>query len=143
MSGFKSISETGSESCCETPTEELQAAHVPRWSIAIAHVVRWVHHSIVLWVLFGWSLPWKNALIAHLIFLPLMVLHWQFNRNTCILSNLELWLRGQRMPREKQPGFVKTMIEKIVKRPVDSDVVNQAAYVIVAFSWAISLAELM
>jgi hypothetical protein len=49
--------------------------------------------AILAVVVLGWIWPQRGWLIAYLIFLPLMVLHWKLNRDACILNNLENWLR--------------------------------------------------
>ena len=47
-------------------------------------------------VALGWLLPARGWLIAYLIFLPAMFLHWKLNRDACVLNNLENWLRHRR-----------------------------------------------
>jgi hypothetical protein len=55
-----------------------------------------VHILILMVVALGWLLPARGWLIAYLIFLPAMFLHWKLNRDACILNNLENWLRHHR-----------------------------------------------
>lgn len=57
-----------------------------------------LHIAIVVYVLIGWALPCVGL---YLMFLPLMVLHWPLNRNTCIINNLESWIRNGRW---RDPG---------------------------------------
>ena len=55
-----------------------------------------VHILILVVVALGWLLPARSWLVAYLIFLPAMFLHWKLNRDACILNNLENWLRHRR-----------------------------------------------
>ena len=52
-----------------------------------------VHVVALLFIVLGWANPARGGLLAYLIFLPLMVLHWKLNRDTCILNSIENWLR--------------------------------------------------
>ncbi|MGH6828078.1 MAG: hypothetical protein ACREFW_04120 [Rhizomicrobium sp.] len=63
---------------------------------ALAQACFLVHIAVLALVVFGWILAARGWLIAYLVFLPLMVLHWKLNRNACLLNNLENWLRHRR-----------------------------------------------
>jgi hypothetical protein len=55
-----------------------------------------IHLGVLTGVILGWIWGARAWLIAYLIFLPLMALHWKLNRDACILNNLENWLRHRR-----------------------------------------------
>src|SRR5580698_5982924 len=55
-----------------------------------------VHILVLIVIVLGWAWPEPHWLIAYLVFLPAMFLHWKLNRDACILSNLENWLRHRR-----------------------------------------------
>lgn len=76
-----------------------------------------LHWVLVGFALVGWlatSAPW---LLAYLIYVPLMVIHWSFNENSCIVNNFETWLmtgkwRNQHNPEEG--AFVRTALIRVI-----------------------------
>jgi len=63
---------------------------------ALGHLCFALHLGIMLFIVFGWALPQRSALISYLVFLPAVVVQWQFNKNSCVLNNLESLLRTGR-----------------------------------------------
>ncbi|HVV66153.1 MAG TPA: hypothetical protein VHC42_11845 [Rhizomicrobium sp.] len=53
----------------------------------------YLHFAVMIFILIGWAAPWRGALVAYLAFLPLVAVQWQFNKNACILNNVESFLR--------------------------------------------------
>jgi len=104
----------------------------------LATCVRLIHHGIILFVVLGWAIPSREVRLIHMIFLPLMFLHWRLNRNTCILTNLEHWLRGSTRPKEQQTGFIRGAAEKILRRELSESRVNTVIYAILVVVWLLS-----
>ncbi len=52
-------------------------------------IIRGVHLAVIVFVLSAWALPYPQIRLAHLLFIPLMILHWRTNRDTCVLTELE------------------------------------------------------
>ena len=55
-----------------------------------------LHFAVMLFIVFGWALPQAGALVFYLVFLPAVVVQWQFNKNSCVLNNGESLLRTGR-----------------------------------------------
>jgi hypothetical protein len=55
-----------------------------------------LHLAIMIFIVFGWALPAPGLLVFYLIFLPAVVLQWQFNKGSCLLNNVESLLRTGR-----------------------------------------------
>ncbi|MGH6878372.1 MAG: hypothetical protein ACREHV_13510 [Rhizomicrobium sp.] len=53
-----------------------------------------LHIAVMIFIVCGWLMPARAALIFYLAFLPAIVLQWQFNRNSCVLNNLESLVRS-------------------------------------------------
>lgn len=51
------------------------------------------HFAVMIYIVAGWAVPWAPQLYFYLVFLPLVALHWQFNKNSCVLNNIESYLR--------------------------------------------------
>ena len=60
----------------------------------VADSVMIAHKVLVYFMMLGFLLP-KKYLIAHLMLWPAVISHWQFNDNKCILTEMELKLRGE------------------------------------------------
>ena len=58
----------------------------------ILNLIRLAHISICLLLAFGFLLP-NKYLIFHIIFYPLVLLHWYTNKNNCFLTELENYIR--------------------------------------------------
>jgi hypothetical protein len=63
---------------------------------ALSRACHLIHIAVLVVVSLGWIWPNPVWLIAYLIFLPAMFLHWKLNGDACILNNLENWLRLRR-----------------------------------------------
>ena len=60
---------------------------------ALGNFCFYLHFAVMLYILAGWAIPWNGLLLFYLVFVPAMALHWQLNRNSCVLNNIESWLR--------------------------------------------------
>lgn len=79
-----------------------------------ANLVRATHLAIMLFIMFGWALPWRTAWAVHFIFTPLTRAHWIFNDRTCIFTTWENRIRGVELAEEHEEGwFVKEMVEAV------------------------------
>lgn len=72
-----------------------------------------LHLAILLFTLIGWLLP-QNLLLVYLVWIPMMFIQWQFNQGTCILTNIENWLLGEKQQKQEQQGqFIKSLWQQI------------------------------
>src|SRR5215472_16590999 len=54
------------------------------------------HMSVGAYVLVGWIVSCQPALLLYLALLPAMATSWGLNRHSCILNNLESFIRSGR-----------------------------------------------
>ena len=111
----------------------------------LADLVATIHTALIPYCLFGWVVPNALWLKVHAIFVPLMVAHWWVNRNVCILSNLETYLRhGQwwRTEDANQGGWVENQIQALTGWTPPPGFSTAATYVALAASTALSLLHL-
>lgn len=80
-----------------------------------ANMVKGVHLFCIFFIVFGWAFP-KEALLAHLSFLPIVVLHWWTNKGQCILTQMENRLRG-RDSSGVQGEFVGSLMSRLGRAP--------------------------
>jgi hypothetical protein len=57
----------------------------------LAKVVKYSHFSLGIFIVFGFLIP-KKYLIFHIVFWPLLVIHWKTNNNKCVLTQVEHFL---------------------------------------------------
>ena len=112
-----------------------------RW----ADVVAAVHKACIPYTLLGWVVPHATWLKIHAAFVPIMVLHWWLNRNVCILSNIESYLRhGQWWQRadSNQGGWVLNQVRAATGWTPPPSFATTLTYVALAASTASSLIHL-
>lgn len=110
--------------------------------LAIA-ALKFLHLSVLLFIILGWLLPQPLWLQIHLAIVPLTILQWQFNQGTCILTNLENALRGEVKNRQEQQGqFIKGLLGRCYN-PLPSDrAIKRTIYLIMGLAWTISALRL-
>jgi hypothetical protein len=74
------------------------------------------HFAVMGFIVLGWLIPSRPLLFFYLGFLPLVFLQWRVNRDTCILNNIEGWLRTRRWrnPENREEGaWLLTIVSDI------------------------------
>lgn len=115
------------------------------WRRVGAGAVAGLHYALVPYTTLAWVWPDPTWLTAHLIFLPAMVAHWPFNRNVCVLNNLESWLRTGQWWNPNDPdqgGWVAGVAERMLGRPLPSGLVCLLPYLLLGASWTLSYLHL-
>jgi len=107
-----------------------------------AELVKYLHLALLLFVLFGWLAP-KPALYIHVLTIPLMICQWRFNRGTCLLTNLENWLRKKKVHDEQEQGqFIKSILIRFCN-PLPSDrKIKTGLYTVIWTSFTLSCLRL-
>ena len=54
-----------------------------------------LHFAIVIFVIFGCLFTSRLVLLFHLIFLPILILHWKTNQGVCYLTQIENKINGK------------------------------------------------
>ena len=104
-----------------------------------------VHTACIPYTLLGWVVPNATWLKIHAAFVPMMIVQWWFNRNVCILSNVESYLRyGQwwRQDDSNQGGWVLNQIRAITGWSAPESFATAMTYLALAASVAASLVHL-
>jgi hypothetical protein len=115
------------------------------WRQSAVAALRALHYAILAWGVVGWAIPLAGLLIAYLIATPLIALQWRFNRNTCVLNNVESWLATGRWRDEtdaEQGGFIAGVFERTTgwrPGPRQTDIVS---YGLLTLFWFLGLAHL-
>ena len=88
----------------------------------------------------------QNRLIAYLIFLPAMFLHWKLNRDACILNNLENWLRHRRWrapeANREEGAWLRTLLADATGISLTRARMDAVIYGAIGVFWLVALARL-
>jgi hypothetical protein len=104
-------------------------------------VIRTLHFSILLFVMLGWAAPSQSARILHLLLIPILILHWKTNNDTCILTSFEARIRGEELPEEG--GFIRSLLERLTTREIPEASLRAGIYGCMATAWIIGAARLL
>jgi hypothetical protein len=106
-----------------------------------------VHIIILLVVVLGWAWPEPHWLIAYLIFLPAMFLHWKLNRDACILNNLENWLRHRRWrapeTNREEGAWLRTLLADATGITLTRARMDAVIYGTISLFWLVALARFL
>ena len=84
------------------------------WRWVAAKCVRLTHLLIVIFLAFGWALPWPIAWWIHVALTIVTRLHWRFNNRTCILTSWEhQLLQNEHIEDHEEGWFIKEIVEGI------------------------------
>ena len=106
-----------------------------------------VHIAILVVVVLGWLLPAGSWLIAYMVFLPAMILHWRLNRDACILNNLENWLRHRRWrapeANREEGAWLRTLVADATGIELTKARMDGLIYGAIGLFWLLALARFL
>lgn len=79
--------------------------------------LRLLHYAALAYGMLGWLVPSTAALVVYLIYLPLIVLQWWLNHDTCVLDSLHsrlstgAWRAPAANPDEGQ--FIRNLVARV------------------------------
>ncbi|MEI9885994.1 MAG: hypothetical protein WDN08_05725 [Rhizomicrobium sp.] len=121
-------------------------SHVAEKRDALGNFCFYLHFAVMIYIVVGWAVPLSAALIFYLAFLPAVALQWQFNKNSCVLNNVESLLRtGQwRDPHNKEEGaWLLTLATGIFGYPFRPWQIDAFTYFVLALLWTAGLSHLL
>jgi hypothetical protein len=105
-----------------------------------------LHLSIGGFVLTGWLISSFEALVFYLILLPVMALQWIINRRSCLINNIETWLRTGRwrdpVVNPEEGRFLETLCDRLFALRPDPGAMDRMSYVVVVLLWLLGLGHL-
>ena len=121
-------------------------SHVAEARDLLGNFCFYLHFAVMIYIVLGWAVPLQAALYFYMGFLPAVAVQWQFNKNSCVLNNLESLIRsGQwRDPRNKEEGaWLQTLalnLTGILFKPWQMDAFT---YFVLAIFWSAALSHLL
>lgn len=100
-----------------------------------------LHVALVFFGLLGWLIPSAPWLIAHLVFIPGLIVIWAMNQGVCPLNNLESRLttgRWRNPDNAEEGSFLVTIVERYLKLHPSQRTMDRMTYALMAAVWAMS-----
>ena len=113
---------------------------------ALGNFCFYLHFAVMIYIVIGWGAPWPAALIFYLALLPAVAIQWQFNKNSCVLNNLESLMRtGQwRDPHNKEEGaWLLTLATNVFGYPFKPWHIDAFTYGLLVALWTAGLSHLL
>jgi hypothetical protein len=100
------------------------------------------HLAVGAFVLAGWVISSSEALMFYLVLLPAMATQWAINRGSCIINNVESWLRTGRWrdpTNSEEGGFLLMLSDWLFTMRPSPVAIDRFSYAIVVFLWLLAL----
>ncbi len=113
---------------------------------ALGNFCFYLHFAVMIYIVLGWAVPLHGALYFYLGFLPAVATQWQFNKNSCVLNNMESLIRtGQwRDPHNKEEGaWLLTLATSLFGYPFKAWHIDVFTYFILVVLWSAGLSHLL
>jgi len=102
------------------------------------------HMVVGTFVLAGWLISSTEALLFYLVLLPAMATQWAVNRGSCVINNIETWLRTGRW-RDHENGedgrFLVMMCDWLFALRPDPAAVDRLSYSVILVLWVLGLSH--
>ena len=114
-------------------------------AVALSRTCHTIHVALVVFVLAGWLFPVRQILVAHLMFVPALIVTWLLNRNTCPLNNLEsrlltgVWRNEEN---REEGSFLLVLVENYLRMHPTQRTMDAITYALMAFCWVLSICHL-
>jgi hypothetical protein len=103
------------------------------------------HMAVGTFVLVGWLISSTEALLFYLLLLPAMATQWAVNRGSCIINNIETWLRTGRW-RDREHGedgrFLAMLFDWLFAMQPAPASLDRLSYSVVLVLWVLGLGHL-
>jgi len=99
------------------------------------------HLFIAAYIVFGWIISPTPALVVYLVLLPAVVAQWYVNRGSCVINNIESWVRSGRWRDAKNPeegGFLLMLCHWLFRVRPHPVVLDRLCYVTVLVLWLLA-----
>jgi len=103
------------------------------------------HLAVGAFVLIGWVISSYEMLMFYLVLLPAMATQWAINRGSCIINNLESWLRSGQWRDPANPeegGFLLMLCEWMFAIRPSPVLLDRFSYAVVVFLWLLALGHI-
>jgi hypothetical protein len=103
-----------------------------------------LHFAVMIYIVSGWLIANRGALGFYLVFLPAVVVQWRFNKNSCVLNNLESLLRSGRWrdaTNREEGAWLLALIQDTLGLQIRHSLLDAAIYALMAVLWVLAFAH--
>jgi hypothetical protein len=128
------------------PILESALPEAPQKRDLLGNFCFYLHFAAMLYIVFGWLVPWRPLLVFYIFFLPAVAVSWQFNKNSCVLNNLESLIRtgAWRDPTNEEEGaWLLTLARNALGITVTKFQMDAFIYAVMALLWLLGLGHLL
>lgn len=105
----------------------------------------YLHFAVMIYIVAGWAIPVRALLLFYLVFIPAVAVHWQVNKNSCVLNNAESFLRygtWRSAQNAEEGAWLMTLIKTVTGIQLAVWQVDAITYGIMALLWLAGLSHL-
>jgi hypothetical protein len=98
--------------------------------------------AVGIFVLAGWLISSTEGLLLYLLLLPAMATQWAVNQGSCVINNIETWLRTGhwRDPESGEDGrYLAMLCDWLFAMRPDPAALDRLSYSVVLFLWVLGL----
>jgi hypothetical protein len=129
----------------ETPALATAAPSPTEKRDLLGNFCFYLHFAIMLYIVGGWAIPVHATLYFYLAFLPAVAAHWQLNKNSCVLNNIESFLRygtWRAAENAEEGAWLMTLIKNVTGILLKAWQVDLITYGIMAMLWSAGFSHL-
>src|SRR5580698_9983355 len=126
--------------------QEDRAAAASAGRDALGNACFYLHLAIMLYIVFGWLVPSAIALTFYVCFLPAVATQWLFNKNSCVLNNIETLIRTGRWrnpANEEEGALLLTLAKSLLGINATPRQMDMFIYAVLVVLWSLGLAHLL
>ncbi|HEX2593152.1 MAG TPA: hypothetical protein VHL34_16750 [Rhizomicrobium sp.] len=112
----------------------------------LGNVCFYFHFAVMIFILAGWAVPLAPVLVFYLVFIPAVAIQWQFNKNSCVLNNIESYLRYGTWRAEQnaeEGAWLMTLIKNVTGVQLKPWHIDVITYGIMGSLWFAGLSHLL
>jgi len=130
------------DSADELPPPDLAQPETSIKRDALGHFCFWLHLVVMVYIVAGWTIPADGALAFYIAFMPVVVVQWVFNKNACVMNNVESYLRtgSWRDANNREEGnWLGTLIEDVTGLSFSLGQMNVFTYGVMGLLWLLGI----
>jgi hypothetical protein len=112
----------------------------------LGHACFAFHFAVMIYIVAGWLVPWRPALVFYLLFVPAIYMQWQVNKDACVLNNIEGWLRTGRWRNAdlnpEEGAWLLTLANNVTGLEITAFQINVLTYSVLVMVWLTAFARL-
>ncbi len=112
----------------------------------LGHFCFTFHFVVMIYIVAGWLVPWRPALAFYALFIPAIYVQWLVNKDTCILNNVEGFLRTGRWRNQEinpeEGAWLLTLATNVTGLRISAFQINVLTYSVLVLVWLLALARL-